>query len=531
VIQSADLTGLSGSTTYYWQVRALDAAGATNANGGVWWSFKTMPFPGAFVKKSPSNAAINRPTSLSLTWGISSNADGYEYCVDTVKNSHCDASWVSTGTNTFVDLGGFSNGTTYYWQVHASNSASTTDANGGVWWSFTIIPPLPGAFGKIAPDKLAANQPTTLTLSWRSSSFVASYEYCLDTINNDTCDTSWTSTGTNTYVNLSGLLNGTTYYWQVRAINAAGRTSANGGTWWSFTTMPLPGAFGKNTPSDEAVNRPIALTLTWSDSSHAASYKYCIDRINNTACDSSWISTGTNTSVDLSGLLNGTTYYWQVRAFNTAGATSADGGTWWSFTTRLTQPGAFGKVAPVNGATSQPNTLTLTWGIYTSATSYEYCLDTINNAACDASWVSRGTNTFVNLTGLLNGATYYWQVRALDAVTTTYADGGTWWSFTTLPPWPGAFGKLTPVNGATGRPTSLTLTWGASSDAASYQYCIDTSNNAACNASWVSSGTNTFVNLSGLLNNTIYYWQVRSTNLLGTAYADGGTWWSFTTIP
>ncbi len=111
---------------------------------------------------------------------------------------------------------------------------------------------------------------------------------------------------------------------------------------------------------------------------------------------------------------------------------------------------------------------------------------------------------------------------------TTQADGGTWWQFTTGS-LPGAFGKIAPANGATGQPTSLSLSWGTSSDATSYEYCIDTSVNGACNASWINVGNVTSAALSGLGEGTTYSWQVRAVNGQGTTQADGGTWWQFTT--
>jgi len=61
------------------------------------------------------------------------------------------------------------------------------------------------------------------SLSWAPSDGAASYEYCIDTIDNDICDTSWISAGTNTNVSLPRLKAKTTYYWQVRAVNAAER--------------------------------------------------------------------------------------------------------------------------------------------------------------------------------------------------------------------------------------------------------------------------------------------------------------------
>ncbi len=95
---------------------------------------------------------------------------------------------------------------------------------------------------------------------------------------------------------------------------------------------------------------------------------------------------------------------------------------------------------------------------------------------------------------------------------------------------PGAFGKVDPANGATSVSIAPTLSWGASNEASDYEYCVDTTNDNACDGNaWQSAGANTSVALSGLSYATTYYWQVRANNVLGTTEADGGTWWSFTT--
>ncbi len=95
---------------------------------------------------------------------------------------------------------------------------------------------------------------------------------------------------------------------------------------------------------------------------------------------------------------------------------------------------------------------------------------------------------------------------------------------------PAMFNKSTPTSGATGQPTSLTLSWGSSAGATSYDYCIDTNNNGNCDGSWVSTGTNTSVALSGLSTGTVYSWQARANNANGTTYANSNAWWSFTTV-
>ena len=94
---------------------------------------------------------------------------------------------------------------------------------------------------------------------------------------------------------------------------------------------------------------------------------------------------------------------------------------------------------------------------------------------------------------------------------------------------PADFNKTAPTNAATEVNPNATLSWAASDGAASYEYCYDTTNNNACDMSWISAGTNTSVSLSGLKTKTTYYWQVRAVNGTGTTYSDASTWWNFTT--
>jgi hypothetical protein len=97
---------------------------------------------------------------------------------------------------------------------------------------------------------------------------------------------------------------------------------------------------------------------------------------------------------------------------------------------------------------------------------------------------------------------------------------------------PTSFSKESPLNVTTGQTLNPTLTWGSSSGGLSYEYCYDTTNNAICDGTWVSTNMNTSVGLSNLSANTTYYWQVRAANLLGLSYANGSStaWWSFSTF-
>jgi hypothetical protein len=67
--------------------------------------------------------------------------------------------------------------------------------------------------------------------------------------------------------------------------------------------------------------------------------------------------------------------------------------------------------------------------MHKGAIRYEYCYDTVNNNICDASWLSAGTNTSVQIGSLTNNTTYYWQIRAIDAVQNVIYPPLGWWSF------------------------------------------------------------------------------------------------------
>ncbi len=106
-------------------------------------------------------------------------------------------------------------------------------------WTASVPPPVPGPFSKSNLSNGLVDQSINPTLIWGSSNYADSYEYCIDLSNNNTCDTSWISTGASHSVALLGLSISTPYYWQVRAINPSGTTYAGNETWWSFSTSSI----------------------------------------------------------------------------------------------------------------------------------------------------------------------------------------------------------------------------------------------------------------------------------------------------
>ena len=121
----------------------------------------------------------------------------------------------------------------------AVDQFTATARHGVTTFVGVVADPPPGAFAKAAPAAGSTGQPLIPALSWTASAGAWSYDYCLDTTNDNACSTSWTNVATATSAVLPRLNPGTTYYWQVRANTNGGSTYANGSStlFVNFTTL------------------------------------------------------------------------------------------------------------------------------------------------------------------------------------------------------------------------------------------------------------------------------------------------------
>jgi hypothetical protein len=279
---------------------------------------------GPFNKIAPASVTLSQ-AGITATWQPSTGALSYEVCYDTLNNNVCDTGWRAVGSATSAFLTEVKSGALYYWQVRARGGSNVIEANGGAWWSFVVE-----AIGKVAPIPGTVELPTSVQLSWQSSSGSVSYEICVDLTDNNWCDVAWVSVGTTTNATIP-VSRGFTYFWQVRTVSSGGSAQLDDGAWWSFATVR---AFDKAAPARDSAGHPTSVLLSWRVSVGATSYEYCYDTTNNNACDGGWLSAGGNTSVTASGLAAGFTYFWQVRARGSGSGwpINADSGQWWHFT-------------------------------------------------------------------------------------------------------------------------------------------------------------------------------------------------------
>jgi regulation of enolase protein 1 (concanavalin A-like superfamily) len=204
-----------------------------------------------------------------------------------------------------------------------------------------------------SPANAATGVSTTPTLSW-SSSGATSYDVAFGTTNPPPPVSTGQAASTYTPPALS---TSTTYFWKITAHNASGVTS---GPVWSFTTAaaPTPPATPANpSPANGASGVATSATLTWT-SSGATSY----DVKFGTSNPPTQVSTGqAGASYTPPALTSGTTYFWQIVAHNSVGATT---GPVWSFSTA-----ASGLPSPWQnqdvGSTGQAGSSTFNAGTFT----------------------------------------------------------------------------------------------------------------------------------------------------------------------
>jgi subtilisin family serine protease len=199
----------------------------------------------------------------------------------------------------------------------------------------------------------------------------------------------------------------------------------------SFTPPPpptvVPAAPAQVSPANAATGVSLTANLSWNASATATSYAVQVSTDQNFATTVINRTGITTTSSALSGLTNGTVYYWRVNATNVVGAS-----TWSatrSFTTVFSAPGL---LSPANAATNVSRTPTLTWSAAAGATTYNVEYSTSSTFAAGTATVTRTgvAGPSLNITpALLSRTRYFWRVQSVRGTVTSAYSGSI--SFTT----------------------------------------------------------------------------------------------------
>jgi hypothetical protein len=192
-----------------------------------------------------------------------------------------------------------------------------------------------------------------------------------------------------------------------------------------FSCPWLPDPPTPASPADGSVGVSTEPILQWNVASSATSYRLQVstDRVfSSIAVDD---STLTATSNRLSGLSNGTSYYWRVLATNSYG--ESDWSTVSLFTTIVAPPDRPKLSAPVNESSGISTDPMLCWDPSNRATSYRLQVSADSSFATIIFDKKEITGTFYPDSGLAVGTRYYWRVRASNTGGTS--DWSRVWSF------------------------------------------------------------------------------------------------------
>jgi outer membrane protein assembly factor BamB len=289
--------------------------------------------------------------------------------------------------------------------------------------------------------------------------------------------------------------------------------------------LPAPASTTLNAPSNNSINQPIILTLSWNTSANASTYRLQVS----TSSDFSKIifddSTITSTSKQVGPLDNNKTYYWHVNAKNTSGTSTWS--TSWSFTTIPAAPIQPVLLSPSNTATNQLTNLTLSWNSSVNASTYWLQISKDTNFTNMIFNDSTITGTSKQIGSLENNKTYFWRLNAKNAG--GISPWSTTWCFTTVIAVPSTPTTISPSNSAINQPINLTFSWNPSTNASTYRLQVSTSSDFSKIIFDDSTVTATSRQIVPLENNYTYYWHVNAKNVGGTS--SWSTTWSFTTIP
>ncbi len=226
---SYTVSGLAASTTYSFEVAAVNAAGST-ATG---WAQATTP--GAAVTVSaPANvhATATSSTVATVSWNGVAGATGY-LVYEWNGFQGVQVASAAAGT-TSVSVAGQTAGATEYFYVTAYNTNSSASSN---WVS--VVMPSGTVTAVTAPTNIraTATSTTTGTLSWGASAGATSYSIYYST--GGGAFLLGNVSGSTTSVSITGMTPGATYYFYVVARNATSAAASN----WVALTLPFTSAF------------------------------------------------------------------------------------------------------------------------------------------------------------------------------------------------------------------------------------------------------------------------------------------------
>ena len=510
-VTGATVTGLTNGTTYYFQVRAVNAAG----NGA--WSPSSAAITPATIPGAPTLTAITIPNTnpsgrlaLAFTAGNTGGSaiTGYEFSING------GATWTAlTGTSNLL-IEGLTNGVSYTISIRALNAQGVGPASNEI-----SAAPTGPADAPVISGVVAENQSLTVSFSAPANnggSAITGYRYQIRGLSG--VWSAWTAVTAQPLV-INSLTNGVSYSVKLQALNAGGAGAESSSVTATPFTNPAAPTITSVTPGNGSL--AVAYTVDTNGSAVTAT-EYSLD------AGTTWIRTTSTTSpLTISGLVNGTSYSPRVRMINAAG----EGG---STTATATTPFRAPFAPAITSVTSTPTSITMNFTVnnggntvttiaYRSrsvtapgVTSCAAAYSTLTWSENWSAWSEIPAANSLTLSGLSTGNCYDVQVRAQNSA--GYGESSRESGKPVTVPSAPSIVSVTPAAGA------LAVTFNESADnggaaISAYEYRIGT-------GAWISLatlngftlGTSTLFTIGSLTNGSSYSITLRATNKIGRAH-------------
>ena len=397
------ITGLANATTYVIAIRAVTASGGGAASAGA--SVTTPGTPAA-----PTVGAINAgDTTLSIPYTAGatggSTITSYQYQLAT------SGGWTTAASSASpIVVTALANGTTYQVSLRAINAVG----NGTASTPQSVTPAtVPGAPAIVGDTVSGSNHQLSAAFTAPTSdggSPITNYDYSTDG------GATWLSAATTaspiviSVLSVDGttpLANGTTYFVELRAVNAVGTGTASAVATGIAQTVPSAPSIASVTAGPSSLG--VVIVPASNGGAAITSYQYQLD-------SSGWVDTGTlGTSFLISGLTNGNSYGITVRALNSQGSGPASGSLAGIPRTTPAQP-------TITGVTRGDRSLTIAVSDASDGgsaiTGWQYSTDagsTWHAAAATSSPLVITALSTDGSTAIANGTSYPVAVRAVNA--------------------------------------------------------------------------------------------------------------------
>ncbi|MCA0387620.1 MAG: T9SS type A sorting domain-containing protein [Bacteroidetes bacterium] len=419
-------------------------------------------------------------------------------------------------------------GTMYYWQVRSvykrgtpdeQTSAWSADNTFTTWGAGTLVVPNPS----YPVDNLLVYTTSPYLYWWLGQDGTGlTYDIRYGT---DPTLTVYASVAgvTNLFHQLSNLVPGATYYWQVRSNNGSSTSAFSAIQSFSIAGGVANGFTVLNWPTGNPTVYTTTPTLSWYlEGSPMGITGYHV-RWKTGSNSSNWdadytgfafVGDAYNTSYTFSvPFAEGQVVYWAVAATNgiTHSAWSSDHFTIYSGAT----PGAPVISWPSGNALIYTVDPQLNWWVNGSTSGivgYQVVYSYSDVFAPAATTTAYSTSTSLNVTGLVEGATYWWKVRA-------HLGGMSYGAFSAVESFtvnPGSFAPVTPIVGGPNNvmisTTTPILSWALpAAPPAGAKFELEVADNSQFTGSTVFNNlTANNKMLQGLTTNKSYFWRVRT---------------------